>query len=358
MRKIIITFLAAFYCLGVTQSSPGGQDPISEVNRLNALVSQLYVDKRFDEALVTARKVLELSEKRLGPEHDLSITALNNLAQIYLAIGKIDEAEQRYRKALKICEKKQGADPLKVADLLDSLASIEQHIHRDFDKAKALYFRALTIREKAFGSQHDYVLLSISNLIDANMADRDYKTAEPLLQRFISTSEKRQDLTNKLAEALQSYEYLLRREKRQAEAQETESRLSTLLLKSIDKTFPIILSDEMIVCRAIDLVLPDYPVIDTLGFVSILVDVVIDGKGKVSEARATGTPNSFALASIRAAKDSVFLPLVYDGQPVRYSGSITYKFRKYRVAPETFNEPLGAEIKSRRCVPIITFRPS
>ena len=358
MRKTIIICVAVFFWFEFALAQQPNSNEISEVERLSGLTVQLYSEKRFNEALPLAKKALALSEKSLGPEHEVFTTALNNVAKIYVATGKIDEAEQLYLRAMKTYEKKPGIDPAKEADVLDSLAFIAQYARRDFDKARNLYQRALKIRENSLGADHEDVLLNISNLIDANMADEDYKAAAPLLQRLTAVLETKQDSKSTLAEALQSYAYLLRREKRQAEADAIESRLSALLLQSADNKTLLSLSDEMIICRGINLVLPNYPVLDTLRFVSITVEVRINEEGKVEEARATGGPNAFAQASVMAARKSSFVPITTGGQAIKYSGPITYEFIKYRSGTALLDDPLRSMIQSRRCVPVSNFRPS
>jgi tetratricopeptide (TPR) repeat protein len=332
-------------------------DSVAEINRLLASVVQLYGENRFDEALSPAKRALELSEKTVGAEPELFATALNNLAQIYMATGKVDEADKLYQRALKIFEKQLGPDNVRVADLLDNLAFIAQHARHDFDKAEGLYRRSLTIREKSLGPEHEDVLLAVSNLIDLYMFNRKFKAAEPLLQRLIAATEKPQQSGNlKLAEALQTYDHLLRRESRLPEAEKLESRINTLMLKSFANKSPLQIPNEMFACRGVDLLIPEFPLLSTIPYVTIAVSLLVDEEGKVIDARAAEGPTPFIQASVSAARRSRFLPLVASGQAVKYSGTILYEFRRYKSQPAAMNDELRAEIKARRCAPAIKYK--
>jgi tetratricopeptide (TPR) repeat protein len=357
MFKSVSVLFALCCFFGSAFAQQAESDSVAEIQRLMASVVQLYGENRLDEALAPAKKAMDLSEKAVGPEHELFATALNNLAKIYVAKGKLDEAEKLYQRALKIYEKKLGVDHLRVADLVDNLAFIAQHYRQDLAKAEGLYKRSLTIREKSLGPEHEEVLLTLSNLIDVDMSKRDFKAAEPLLQRLVAATEKVYGSADlKLAEAMQTYAYLLRRGNREPEAKELESRLNTALLKSFAGKSPLQLPNEMIVCRAISLVVPEYPLFYTLAHVSIPVEILIDEDGKVIDARVAEGPTAFIQASVSAARSSRFIPLMSNGRGVKYSGTIVYDFRKYKSLPGTIDDQLRADIKSKRCIPASNFK--
>jgi outer membrane biosynthesis protein TonB len=58
----------------------------------------------------------------------------------------------------------------------------------------------------------------------------------------------------------------------------------------------------------------------------VTVDVVVDEKGQVISAVATGGPVSLRDVAVQAALRARFSPTMLSGQPVKVSGSINYKF--------------------------------
>lgn len=59
----------------------------------------------------------------------------------------------------------------------------------------------------------------------------------------------------------------------------------------------------------------------------VTVEVIVDEKGKVISASATGGPAMLQQAAIAAANQARFSPTLLSGQPVKVSGVITYNFQ-------------------------------
>src|SRR3712207_1762494 len=75
---------------------------LAEADRLNAQVVNLYGERKYDEALPLAERVLSIREKALGPEHELVAGALRNLAELQLAKRKAKEAEATYQRYVSV----------------------------------------------------------------------------------------------------------------------------------------------------------------------------------------------------------------------------------------------------------------
>src|SRR6187551_2388937 len=95
-----------------------------EWQKLNEEITALYQKKQYDQAIVLAKKALDIAEKEPVP-HPLTIaTSLNNLALLYQAQGQHGQAEPLYKRSLAIREKVLGADHLDVAESLNNLAEL------------------------------------------------------------------------------------------------------------------------------------------------------------------------------------------------------------------------------------------
>lgn len=75
-------------------------------------------------------------------------------------------------------------------------------------------------------------------------------------------------------------------------------------------------------------VAPEYPSVDCQTRVQgeVVVVILVDETGKVIDAGATSGPALLREASIRAAKKWEFQPLLKDGQPVKFTGTLTFRF--------------------------------
>jgi tetratricopeptide (TPR) repeat protein len=92
-------------------------------------------------------------------------------------------------KALAIREKALGSEHEDVADSLNNLAGLF-HGQGQYEKAEPLYQHALSIREKALGLEHEDVANSLNNLAGLYHGQGRYAEAEPLYQRALAIWEK------------------------------------------------------------------------------------------------------------------------------------------------------------------------
>ena len=80
--------------------------------------------------------------------------------------------------------------------------------------------------------------------------------------------------------------------------------------------------------KATTLPMPTYPPAARSARVSglVVVEVVIDGSGKVISAKATTGHSLLQAAAVQAAQQARFTPTLLSGQPVKISGVINYNF--------------------------------
>ncbi len=110
----------------------------------------LYEKGQYELALESARKALELAERKAGSLHTETATSLEDLARILGELGRYAEAAPLHLRALEIREKALGPEHPDVAASLGSLGDLYR-AQGEYGKASSLLERSLAIREKALG---------------------------------------------------------------------------------------------------------------------------------------------------------------------------------------------------------------
>jgi tetratricopeptide (TPR) repeat protein len=140
----------------------------SDIDRLMSIhykSLQLMKERKYQEALGPAEQALRLAKRIYedAPDHDNVEVMMQNLAVIYMNLGRYSEAEPIFKQILTTDEKLTGPNDPEVARSLDNLANLYSAQGRH-DEAEPLYRRALTIREKVFGPDHPATAQSRRNL--------------------------------------------------------------------------------------------------------------------------------------------------------------------------------------------------
>ncbi|XYI00861.1 tetratricopeptide repeat protein [Sorangium sp. So ce1128] len=103
--------------------------------------------------------------------------------------GRFDAAISLAERVLALREKALGSEHPDVAMSLNNLALLYD-TKGDYAKAEPLHQRALRIKEKELGSEHPDVATSLNNLASLYQTEGDYAKAEPLYQRALRILEK------------------------------------------------------------------------------------------------------------------------------------------------------------------------
>jgi CHAT domain-containing protein/Tfp pilus assembly protein PilF len=162
---------------------------LQEARNLYRKADVLHDAGKYDEALSSFLRALEIRERVLALDHPDIATTINRLAACYFSKGEYSKAEPLYLRALAIREKALGPEHPNVALSLNNLA-IFYHQRGEYSKAEPLSQRALAIREKALGPEHPDVASSLSNLAELSKIRGDYAMAESLHQRALAIREK------------------------------------------------------------------------------------------------------------------------------------------------------------------------
>jgi len=128
---------------------------------------------------------LEAVQSRLGDNHPLVATSLNNLAELYRSQGRYTEAEPLYLQALDLSKRLLGDNHPDVATSLNNLALLYYSQGR-YPEAEPLYLEVLDLRKRLLGDNHPSVANSLNNLALLYQSQGRYPEAEPLLLEAIN----------------------------------------------------------------------------------------------------------------------------------------------------------------------------
>lgn len=156
---------------------------------LNQLASyRMKATFAYRESEQLFRASLAINERVFGPDHIRVASVLNNLASLLHATGATGDAESLFRRSLAINEVAYGARDPRVAAILGNLAACLEKADR-FGEAETLYQRALEIDEQALGPSHRSVARDLSNLGEILRITNRLSDAEPFYRRALAIIE-------------------------------------------------------------------------------------------------------------------------------------------------------------------------
>jgi CHAT domain-containing protein/lipopolysaccharide biosynthesis regulator YciM len=215
----------------------GGDHPDVATSLNNLAVLYLKLG-RYGDAEPLYQRSLVISEKAKGRDHPDVAISLNNLAELYRNQGRYADAEPLYERALGILEKAKGRDHPDVAMALNNLAWL-YHSQGRYADAEPLYQRSLATREKVLGGDHPDVATSLNNLAGLYLNLGRYADAEPLYQRSLAISEKAQGRDHPdVAISLNNLAALYREQARYADAEPLYQRSLAIRERALGRDHP------------------------------------------------------------------------------------------------------------------------
>jgi tetratricopeptide (TPR) repeat protein/transcriptional regulator with XRE-family HTH domain len=136
-----------------------------------------FLQEKYAQAEKLCQQALHMQEQRFGNNHPLIASSLNMLARIYQGQQKLKQAKEMNLRALRIHESIPGADHPRVAIILNSLVEL-YHAEGLYREAEPLIARSLKIHEQALGPEHPYMAYSLNNLADNFFLQGEYAQAE------------------------------------------------------------------------------------------------------------------------------------------------------------------------------------
>jgi tetratricopeptide (TPR) repeat protein len=164
---------------------------------MNQQVIKLYHEGKYPAAIAINETLLAILKKEVGPENPVTARSLNNLGELYRAMGDYAKAEPLYRQALQIYQKVFGLENPMTVTILNNLAELYR-VMGDYPKAEPLDQQALQIRNKMLGSEHPDTAESLNNLACLYRDMGDYPKAEPLYRQALQIYQKVCGLENPL----------------------------------------------------------------------------------------------------------------------------------------------------------------
>ena len=143
--KYLLTCTTAFFLLLQATPPVFAQGAGSEWDNLSQEANELSRAGKYEQAVVVARKALEVAEKNVGPNHPDVATSLNNLAVLYDTQGQYAQAEPLLKRALAINEKALGPNHPAVGMTLNNLSVLYRATNRD-KEAESLEQRVARIQ--------------------------------------------------------------------------------------------------------------------------------------------------------------------------------------------------------------------
>lgn len=152
-------------------------------------INSLLRDGRLDEAMLQARKSLEMAVKLYGENSAGTSPAIDRIATIYRAMGQFQQAEAHFRHALELVIKELGENHSYTVSALNNLAGLYKEMGR-YGDAEKMYLRALEILKALPETSAEEEMGMLNNLAVLYMNTARYSDAEPLLQKALKLAEK------------------------------------------------------------------------------------------------------------------------------------------------------------------------
>lgn len=141
------------------------------------LAKLYHSQERYQQAEKLCKQALHIRTQHLGESHPLIASTLNMLAKIYQGQNKLDQAKEMHMHALQMQESTSGADHPHVAATINNLVEIF-HAEGRYREAESMIVRALKIHEQSLGSEHPYLAYSLSNQAENFFLRGNYTQAE------------------------------------------------------------------------------------------------------------------------------------------------------------------------------------
>jgi tetratricopeptide (TPR) repeat protein len=133
------------------------------VETYNDQVVQYYQQGLFQQALPLAEKALKMGTEKLGEKHLTTLASLNNLAGIYVSLGRRSEALPLLEKSYRLYKEVLGEKHPDTLMTINNLAITYLHLGRLSD-ALPLFEKGYRLYKEVLGEKHPDTLMSLNNL--------------------------------------------------------------------------------------------------------------------------------------------------------------------------------------------------
>jgi TonB family protein len=326
---VILTLFLSFslFAQSASQASEG-TGAVEEILKLNSQVVKLYSEKRFDEALVIAKKIWDIAAANNLISDGRVLPAIRNLGELHLAKGKESEAISVFQIVSDQYEKMGDKGRTELEKVMSRLAAAYIS-KKDFKNAESQYLKLKNLTETAYGEksrQSANAYLQLANLY--NLQKKGKEAEEFYLKAILindAVLSKKEQETRQDVDTYKCWVF-------HREYQRNALKGAMDLFKDLDKKRGIQednnKSQGVINGKALRLIQPVYPqsakAKRASGFAVVRVD--IDEQGNVTNAKTFCGYLDFVKEVEEAALKSKFTPTLVKGVPVKVTGEIVYNF--------------------------------
>jgi len=325
MKILLLLFCASLFVVLPYQESP----EFKEAAELNDSLVKLFNERKFDEAIPLAMRIMQIREKLLPRADPLVVASITNLGDLYIAKGDYSAAKPLFERLLLILEDKFGPTDSNVAIALDRLAVI-YYQYKNMSKAEPMYQRAVEVREKAFGPGDVRVAHALFVQAQFYRYRKDFDRALSGYKRVLLIYSKTNGVTTTEIERASKGLYCVAYQSKKPDILDAIEEIRKQLAP------PPPPPGEILNGKAIALGRPAYPDLARYqgisGTVWVLVD--IDETGKVINASdMCQGPPYLSESAVKAAYQSRFTPTKVSGVPVNVRGLIQFNFVNQSARP-------------------------
>jgi tetratricopeptide (TPR) repeat protein len=159
---------------------------------------------RTDDAIRLLQDHLELVQQKLGHDHPLTLSFVNNLALAYVAATEYHRAIPLYQSALEARKKKLGNDHPETLVTMNNLANAYSHLG-DQSQSIPMFEEVLRRREKVLGRNHPNTQRTVCNLGEDYVVKGRFAEGIPLLEEAAQSLDRHPEMARALSQLRKGY---------------------------------------------------------------------------------------------------------------------------------------------------------
>lgn len=193
-------------------------EPVSTNSMFATLSEVSATQKRYEEAEPLYKKVIQIDEQSLGPDHPALATDLSNLALLYVSNQKYSDALPLFTRALSVLKTAYGDNNLAVVECKMNLANVCEKLSQN-QQAEQYYKEALA-GSSGLGPSGQFLNAKILNkLAFFYYRQSRFSEAESMYIQALASSEKAMGMNSRLvAGCLEDYARVLKAMGKNSEA--------------------------------------------------------------------------------------------------------------------------------------------
>jgi TonB family protein len=328
MKKLILILaVMQLFLFSIYAQTPA--DDKEKLKQLNAEVISKYKAGKIDDAVAPAKQAVELSLKVFGAENNETASAYVNLGTLYRLKKKYKEATENLQKAVAIYNLKPAANGKSLAKTMDNLA-LAYALDGDKKRAGETYVQSLTVAENTYGKESADVVPFLRSLANFYAVTGKADEAQEMFVRLYKTAAKNsksEEDKKQLQEIEDEFTCFAVQTPKPDESLDRDAKFREAIRTDEEKESSI-LKGGIINGKAKNLVKPEYPSTarDRMAQGVVPVRVTIDENGNVTEAQAICGDRELKISGENAARKSKFNPTILNGQAVKITGILVYRF--------------------------------